>query len=99
MLATPHKTDAVVLVTGATDGIGRETALELARLGARVIVHGRDEARVKHAYEEVARASTAPPPMPVVADFASLSAVRAMAADLESRELPIDALVNNAGVY
>ncbi len=41
MRAAPHKTDSVVLVTGATDGIGKETALELARLGARVIVHGR----------------------------------------------------------
>jgi NAD(P)-dependent dehydrogenase (short-subunit alcohol dehydrogenase family) len=99
MRAAPHKTDSVVLVTGSTDGIGRETALELARLGARVIVHGRNKARVADAYEEVARASSAPPPAPVVADFASLSAVRAMAAELESRELPIDALVNNAGVY
>jgi NAD(P)-dependent dehydrogenase (short-subunit alcohol dehydrogenase family) len=99
MRAAPHKTDSVVLVTGSTDGIGRETALELARLGARVIVHGRNKARVADAYEEVARASATPPPAPVVADFASLAAVRAMAAELESRELPIDALVNNAGVY
>jgi NAD(P)-dependent dehydrogenase (short-subunit alcohol dehydrogenase family) len=99
MLAAPHKTDAVVLVTGATDGIGRETALELARLGARVIVHGRDEARVKRAHEEVVRASVAAPPAPVVADFASLSAVRGMAAELEGRSHPIHALVNNAGVY
>src|SRR5450432_1692579 len=99
MLATPHKTDAVVLVTGATDGIGRETALELARLGARVIVHGRDEARVQQAHEEVVRASTATPPAPVIADFASLSAVRTMAAELESRPHPINALINNAGVY
>jgi NAD(P)-dependent dehydrogenase (short-subunit alcohol dehydrogenase family) len=99
MLATPHKTDAVVLVTGSTDGIGRETALELARLGARVIVHGRSEARVKQAHAEVARVSAAEPPRPVVADFASLAAVRAMAAELESRQLPIDALINNAGVY
>jgi NAD(P)-dependent dehydrogenase (short-subunit alcohol dehydrogenase family) len=99
MRAAPHKTDSVVLVTGSTDGIGRETALELARLGARVIVHGRDEARVAQAHEEVARASTAAPPPPIVADFASLAAVRDMAAELAARELPIDALINNAGVY
>jgi NAD(P)-dependent dehydrogenase (short-subunit alcohol dehydrogenase family) len=99
MLATPHKTDAVVLVTGSTDGIGKETALELARLGARVIVHGRNEARVEQAYEEVARASEAPPPQPIVADFASLGAVRAMAAELESRKVSIHTLINNAGVY
>jgi NAD(P)-dependent dehydrogenase (short-subunit alcohol dehydrogenase family) len=99
MRATPHKTDAVVLVTGSTDGIGRETALELARLGARVIVHGRSDARVRQAYEEVARVSAAAPPAPVVADFASFAAVRSMAAELESRQQPIDALINNAGVY
>ncbi|HTA88737.1 MAG TPA: SDR family NAD(P)-dependent oxidoreductase [Polyangiaceae bacterium] len=99
MRAAPHKTDSVVLVTGSTDGIGRETALELARLGARVIVHGRNAARVAEAYEEVARVSSTPPPKPVLADFASLSAVRAMATELESRKLPIDALINNAGVY
>jgi len=99
MRASPHKTDAVVLVTGATDGIGRETALELARLGARVIVHGRSAARVRDAFEAVSRASSAPPPEPVVADFASLSSVREMAAELGARPQPINALINNAGVY
>ena len=99
MRAAPHATDSVVLVTGSTDGIGKETALELARLGARVIVHGRNEARVARAFEEVQSAAEGPLPAPVVADFSSLSEVRALAAELESRSLVIDTLVNNAGVY
>jgi retinol dehydrogenase 14 len=99
MRAAPHATDSVVLVTGSTDGIGKETALELARLGARVIVHGRNEARVARAFEEVQNAGEGPMPPPVVADFSSLSEVRALAAELESRGLAIDALVNNAGIY
>lgn len=99
MRAAPHKTDSVVLVTGATDGIGKETALELARLGARVIIHGRNESRVAAAYEELQSVSEAPPPSPVVADFASLSQVRALALELARRGLPIDTLINNAGVY
>ncbi|MES1177606.1 MAG: SDR family NAD(P)-dependent oxidoreductase [Myxococcales bacterium] len=99
MRAAPHATDSVVLVTGSTDGIGKETALELARLGARVIVHGRNEARVARAFEEVQSAAEAPMPAPLVADFSSLSRVRAMVAELESRGLAIDALVNNAGIY
>jgi NAD(P)-dependent dehydrogenase (short-subunit alcohol dehydrogenase family) len=99
MRAAPHKTDAVVLVTGSTDGIGRETALELARLGARVIVHGRNAARVAAAYEEVESASDGTPPAPVVADFSSLAQVRALAAELDQRGLALDALINNAGVY
>jgi NAD(P)-dependent dehydrogenase (short-subunit alcohol dehydrogenase family) len=99
MRAAPHKTDSVVLVTGATDGIGKETALELARLGARVIIHGRSETRVAVAYEELQAASDAPPPPPVVADFTSLSQVRALALELARRGLAIDTLINNAGVY
>lgn len=99
MRAAPHKTDSVVLVTGATDGIGKETALELARLGARVIIHGRSETRVAAAYEELQSVSEAPPPLPVIADFASLSQVRALALELARRGLPIDTLINNAGVY
>ncbi|HEY3236006.1 MAG TPA: SDR family NAD(P)-dependent oxidoreductase, partial [Polyangiaceae bacterium] len=99
MRAAPHKTDSVVLVTGATDGIGKETALELARLGARVIVHGRSEVRVAAAYEELQSVSELPPPPPVIADFASLAQVRALATELGRRGLPIDTLINNAGVY
>jgi len=47
----------------------------------------------------VARASSQPPPEPVLADFASLSSVRGIAATLESRGVAVDALINNAGVY
>jgi retinol dehydrogenase 14 len=99
MRAAPHKTDSVVLVTGATDGIGKETALELARLGARVIVHGRNEARVAAAFEELQSVSETPPPEPVMADFGSLSEVRALTVELSRRGLAIDTLINNAGVY
>jgi len=99
MRAAPHKTDSVVLVTGATDGIGKETALELARLGARVIVHGRTEARVAAAYEELQSVSETPPPLPVIADFSSLSQVRELVSELSRRGVTIDTLINNAGVY
>ncbi|HEY0469970.1 MAG TPA: SDR family NAD(P)-dependent oxidoreductase [Polyangiaceae bacterium] len=88
-----------MLVTGATDGIGKETALELARLGAHVIMHGRNPARVAAAYAELQAASETPPPEPVFADFASLSQVRALVAELSRRNVPIDTLINNAGVY
>jgi NAD(P)-dependent dehydrogenase (short-subunit alcohol dehydrogenase family) len=99
MRAAPHKTDSVVLVTGSTDGIGRETALELARLGARVVVHGRNAARVAAAYEEVHSVSERTPPEPVVADFSSLAEVRGLCLELEQRGVALDTLINNAGVY
>ncbi|HEX3852511.1 MAG TPA: SDR family NAD(P)-dependent oxidoreductase, partial [Polyangiaceae bacterium] len=77
----------------------RETALELARLGARVIVHGRNQARVDAAYDAVKSVSEKTPPAPVVADFSSLAQVRALAAELEQRGVVLGALINNAGVY
>ena len=77
-----------ILVTGSTDGLGRGVAAELARRGARVLVHGRDPAKV----EEAARAVGAEAGL--VADLADLTQVRRLAD--EAGEL--DTLVNNAGV-
>jgi NAD(P)-dependent dehydrogenase (short-subunit alcohol dehydrogenase family) len=89
----------LILVTGATDGIGRETALELARRGAAVIVHGRDPKKLKDAHAAVAAASTVPAPEPVRADLASLEEVRALARELDGRGVALDVLVNNAGIF
>jgi NAD(P)-dependent dehydrogenase (short-subunit alcohol dehydrogenase family) len=48
----------VVLVTGATDGLGKGASLELARQGHTVLVHGRDAARIASTLDEVRRAGT-----------------------------------------
>lgn len=94
----------VVLVTGATDGIGRATAVELARRGAIVLVHGRDEGRAHAVVADVraaAGAPTDPPPWaaePFVADLARLADVRALADRVRARVPRLDVLVNNAGV-
>lgn len=87
------------LVTGATDGIGRATALALARRGATVIVHGRDPAKLD-ATLGVLRAGAASGATlhAVLADFASLDAVAALA-DRVRRDFPgLAVLVNNAGL-
>ena len=54
--------ELVILVTGSTDGIGWQTALELMRLGHSVVVHGRSEARAAAAAEKLAEASGKPAP-------------------------------------
>jgi NAD(P)-dependent dehydrogenase (short-subunit alcohol dehydrogenase family) len=80
--------DQRVLVTGSTDGLGRRVAAELAALGARVLVHGRDPGKVEQAAGEAGAEAG------LVADLASLDEVRRLAE--EAGEL--DTLVNNAGV-
>jgi NAD(P)-dependent dehydrogenase (short-subunit alcohol dehydrogenase family) len=89
----------IVLVTGSTDGIGRETARLLVQQGARVVAHGRSADKADEVARELEALAGRPMPAPVVADLASLAAVRAMADELLAREEPLDVLLNNAGVY
>src|SRR3954452_18197542 len=83
---------ATVLITGATDGLGRALAADLAARGARVLVHGRDRARVDAAAAEAGAAGG------YVADLASLAAVRGLAEDIARDHDRVDVLVSNAGV-
>jgi len=91
--------DKTVLVTGATDGIGKQTALELARMGARVLAHGRNSARAEAVVEDIRRASANERVAPVVADFASLRQVRDMAGEILAEYERLDVLIHNAGVF
>ncbi len=86
-----------VLVTGSTDGLGRELARALAADGAHVIVHGRNAERGQALVDEITQAGVGSATF-VGADFASLDAVRAFA-DTIAKDYPkLDLLVNNAGV-
>ena len=87
-----------ILVTGATAGLGKEVASELARRGATVLVHGRDQNRVKAAVAAIAGESGNDRLVPSVADLASLAAVRRLAEEVSANGDGLDALVNNAGV-
>ncbi|MBB5232953.1 NAD(P)-dependent dehydrogenase (short-subunit alcohol dehydrogenase family) [Deinococcus budaensis] len=83
----------VVLVTGATNGIGLVTARELAGAGARVHVVGRDPQKTARVAREVGAAGT------LIADLSELAQVRRLAAEFREREERLDVLVNNAGAY
>jgi NAD(P)-dependent dehydrogenase (short-subunit alcohol dehydrogenase family) len=87
-----------ILVTGATSGLGKEVARELAERGATVLVHGRSQPRVEAAIAEIAETSGSRRLVPLVADLASLAAVRGLAEEVAAENGRLDALVNNAGV-
>ena len=84
-----------VVVTGASRGIGRETALALGRMGADISLVVRDEARGEAVAEEV-RALGAEVDV-FVADLSSMADIRRMAEGLLAKHDRIDVLVNNAG--
>jgi NAD(P)-dependent dehydrogenase (short-subunit alcohol dehydrogenase family) len=88
----------VVLVTGATSGIGESTARGLAAIGATVVVVGRSEERSQAASERIQQAGGTGKVHPLVADLASQGDVRALARDFVDRFDRLDVLVNNAGV-
>jgi NAD(P)-dependent dehydrogenase (short-subunit alcohol dehydrogenase family) len=88
----------IILVTGSTDGIGKQTALELAREGHQVFIHGRDESRVKNAITELSEESGNAHLKGIVADLGSLDAVGRLAATIGSETDTLDILINNAGV-
>ena len=85
----------VCVVTGATSGIGKAAATALARLGATVVMVGRDRGRTEAAAAQIA--AVAASPRAETADLASLEQVRGLAGRLAGLER-IDALINNAGL-
>ena len=87
-----------VIVTGGNSGIGKATAVALAKSGARMIITARDPGRGQAAVEEIRRASGSDQVELVVFDLGDLASVRAGAADLLARCPRIDVLVNNAGL-
>lgn len=85
------------LVTGATSGVGAETALALARLGADVLVHGRDRAAGRAVVREARDAGVDATYLP--GDFADPDAVDALAAAVRDDIDSLDLLVHNAGAH
>ena len=88
----------ICLVTGATSGIGLVTARELARMGARVIIAGRNADRAERTKTAIERDVPGAQLDVMLADFARLADVRKLAEAVAARYDRLDVLVNNAGL-
>lgn len=91
--------DKICLITGANAGIGQQTALELAQMGATVVIVARDPQRGEAARAAIAATTGNPRVELLQADFASPPSIHAMATSFAARYDRLDVLVNNAGVY
>ncbi|XP_039990103.1 retinol dehydrogenase 13-like isoform X2 [Xiphias gladius] len=87
-----------VLITGGNTGIGKETAVDLAKRGAKVILACRDLDRANKAAEDVRKRSGNDSVIVKKLDLASLQSVRQLAKDILASEERLDVLINNAGV-
>jgi NAD(P)-dependent dehydrogenase (short-subunit alcohol dehydrogenase family) len=87
-----------VLITGANSGIGRQTAVELARRGARVHVACRSEERAREVLDDIVAARGPDSANFIPLDLASLESVRRCAETFKKQGEPLHVLVNNAGV-
>lgn len=86
-----------VLITGATDGIGKHAAKELAKMGATIVIVGRSEDRCKQTVEEVNAFRGKQQASYLVADLSSMSGVKSLADNFKAGFSRLDVLVNNAG--
>ncbi len=95
---SPSPEQRVILVTGSTGGLGRETALALARGGDHVIIHGRNEQRAHQVIQEIEEDGRGSARF-YRADFASLEETKGLADAILADYDRLDVLINNAGVF
>ncbi len=94
----PEQTGRRVLITGANSGIGFHTALKLARKGANVVLACRDRDRGERALKRIQAEAPGAQLQLVILNLASLASIQQVAAEELDRGLPLDLLINNAGV-
>jgi NAD(P)-dependent dehydrogenase (short-subunit alcohol dehydrogenase family) len=88
----------VILVTGATSGIGRAVATDLVRHGATVLLHGRSEAALEALYQELKQLGTEPAVAQLDFERAQGPEYQALTAQIEERYGRLDGLLHNAGI-
>ncbi len=88
-----------ILITGSTDGIGKLTALQLAKEGHAVLLHGRNADKLKSVHQEMQSLSTTQQPNYIIGDLSNFESIKSIVNQLKSQNYSIDVLINNAGVF
>ncbi|MFX0019821.1 MAG: SDR family NAD(P)-dependent oxidoreductase [Promethearchaeota archaeon] len=91
--------DKVILITGSTDGIGYQTAIELVKSGYHVIVHGRNREKAQLTTQRIQKITNKNKVNSVYADLNSFNEIKEMVNDIYDHFDRLDVLINNAGVY
>ena len=101
MMTKTERTDLMndkrILITGATNGIGKTAALDLAKMGAEVIIVGRNENKTRRVLDELKAASGSDRLDMLIADLSSIEQIRRAADEFRGRYERLDVLLNNAG--
>ncbi|PJF36888.1 MAG: short-chain dehydrogenase [Candidatus Thermofonsia Clade 1 bacterium] len=92
-------TGKTVLITGATNGIGKEAARGLAKLGARVLIVGRNAQKCAETVAELQRSTGNQAIEALTADLSAMAEVRRLADEVKARYPRLEVLINNAGAY
>ena len=88
-----------ILITGSTDGIGKLTAIKLAKDGHQMLLHGRNLSKLKETVAEIKEISSNDKISGVVSDLSDFKSITKMTTELSDKVSKIDILINNAGVF
>lgn len=96
---TKNMNEKIILITGGNDGIGKATAIGLAKMGATVIIACRNAQKAEEAVLDIQKESDNAKVEALSLDLASFDSIRRCAAQFQERYNQLDVLVNNAGVF
>lgn len=88
-----------ILITGSTDGIGKLTAIALAKNGDHLLLHGRNREKLQKTVTEIKELSNQENVTGFVSDLSDFGSIQRMVSEISEKVLKIDVLINNAGVY
>ncbi|UJH67860.1 SDR family NAD(P)-dependent oxidoreductase [Allomuricauda sp. SCSIO 65647] len=88
-----------ILITGSTDGIGKLTALKLAKDGHKILVHGRNPKKVENTVSEIKNNTSSGRTNGLVSDLSDFESIGRMVSNIPESISKIDVLINNAGVF